>query len=145
MSLIFQAIPDRYDLRTRFKEGARVHWAASRYRDHMVPGEIVYFWLAGDRSHRGLYGWGTIGRAPHSQPDSGYRVEVLYRHSFLQHSPRTCVPSHELSKAPRLSDHLLFRMPMGTNFLLNAEEDQAVRDAIERTLGADHLPPDKGS
>jgi len=140
MSFIFQAIPERYDLRERLEEGKRVAWVASRYMDQMKVGEVVYFWLAGNISHRGLYGWGKISGAPVPDEASGYRVEVQYRRNFLAHEPRRHIPSETVAADPVLGGHLLFRMPIGTNFLLTDQEDTALRNLIGNELGQQNVP-----
>jgi len=141
MSFIFQAIPERYDLRTRLKVGDRVSWIASRYRDEMRKGDIVYFWLGGDPAGRGLYGWGVISaEAPKLTEDGGYRVEVEYRRSFLDHKPPRHISSEDIRQDPMLRNHLIFRMPVGTNFLLTEEQDRALRALIARELGNDWAP-----
>ena len=61
---IFQAIPERYDLREHFpKDDAsdkEATWYATRYRSQMEPGDLVFFWLGGDEQIRGIYGWGHL-------------------------------------------------------------------------------------
>jgi len=140
MSLIFQAVPERYDLRTSFKQGLSEGWVASRYRDYMIKGEIIYFWQAGDISHRGLYGWGIIKGLPEADED-GYWVEVKYGCNFLDYKPPIFISSEQLKAQPALSSHLLFRNAIGTNFLLNADQDKAIRSLILKNLGKNWLPP----
>jgi len=141
MSFIFQAVPKRYDLRTRMKPGLRVSWLASRYRKQMKKGDIVYFWLGGDPSERGLYGWGIISAdAPKLYEGRGYRIEIEYRCNFLDRKPPKHVSSEDIRKDPFLNNHLIFRMPVGTNFLLSDEEDQALRAIIARELGEGWSP-----
>ena len=55
-AFLFQANTDRYDLRQQPVAGATVWWPAQRYRSLMRPGELAFFWLAGDERVRGLYG-----------------------------------------------------------------------------------------
>lgn len=141
MSFIFQAIPKRYDLRARMKVGIKVSWVASRYRDQMEKGDIVYFWLAGDPADRGLYGWGVISESPEYYEDRGYRVEVEYRCVFLDHRPPKYISAAEIRQDPVLKNHLIFRMSIGTNFLLTDEEDQALQAIVAREFGKDWAPP----
>ena len=42
MSFIFQAILDRYNLPSELERGKKVAWVASKHRDRMKKGEIVY-------------------------------------------------------------------------------------------------------
>lgn len=140
MSFIFQAVPSRYDLRKELMPGRRASWLASRHLEQMVPGEVVYFWLAGEPAARGIYGWGVITGAAPQAMGGEYRIEVEYVHNFLQHQPAQHL-SHELiAKDPVLKNLLILRLPMGTNFLLNAREDAALRALIARTLGPEWAP-----
>ena len=59
-AFIFQSVPDRYDLRREFRVGKSDTWYATRYRNEMKAGDIVFFWMRGEEDSRGLYGWGTL-------------------------------------------------------------------------------------
>gem|GEM_PF-1158150 len=144
MSFIFQALPEHYDLTTRIRPGVKANWIASRFRDRMTRGEVVYFWLGGKPARRGLYGWGVISaEAPTvSAGRGGYRIEVEYRRNFLDHERHKHIPSELLQKDPVLANLLIFRLPMGTNFLLDEDEDRALRAVIARELGNEWLPAD---
>ena len=142
MSFIFQSVPERYDLRTRVRSGLRASWVVGRYGNQMKKDDIVYFWLGGDPSIRGLYSWGVItDDEPKFYEGRGYRIEVEYRRFFLDYQPPMYIPGEEVRADPILENHLLFRMPIGTNFILTNEEDQAIRAIIARKLGEDWLPP----
>ncbi|MCK4733846.1 MAG: hypothetical protein KAT65_15435 [Methanophagales archaeon] len=110
----------------------------------MKKGDIVYFWLAGDPAHRGLYGWGVIFalyKALFEHEGRAYRVIVEYQRNFLEHKKHKHIPSEDIRKNPILRDLLIFRMPVGTNFLLTDEEDRALRGIIAQEFGEDWLPP----
>lgn len=64
---IFQAKPERFDLRKpgTIEAGKSDDWDATRYRSEMMPGDKVFFWLAGNEDHRGIYGWGELTSEPH--------------------------------------------------------------------------------
>jgi hypothetical protein len=122
------------------KVGDRASWLASRYRRQMEKGKIVYFWLGGDPRIRGLYGWGIItAQAPELRENKVYRIEVQYRCSFLDQEPPGHIPSTRIRQDPILENHLIFRMPIGTNFLLTDEEDQ--RTIIANAFGDACVPP----
>ena len=53
---IFQSRPDRYDLRQELYPGKIDSWDATRYRNFMEPGGIVFFRLSGEPEHRGISG-----------------------------------------------------------------------------------------
>lgn len=134
---IFQGHPRRYDLadRRKFREDRVETWLVSRYRDQIMKGDVVYFWRAGEESKRGLYGWGTVEENPAYYEDWGWGVPVRYVKTFPEH-----ISTHELKHDPVLSDHLLFRMPIGTNFSVDAREAKAIEDLIRRTLGDAYVP-----
>src|SRR5260370_961577 len=53
---IFQSVPDRFDLREEFEPGLDDTWYATRYRNEMRPGAVVFFWMGGPPEIRGVYG-----------------------------------------------------------------------------------------
>jgi hypothetical protein len=46
----------------------------SRYWQHMLPDDLVFFWLGGPRAIRGIYGWSTLTTTPVSDGDKQSRV-----------------------------------------------------------------------
>ena len=141
MSFIFQSVPERYDLRTRMQAGDIVSWVASRHRKAMTQGDTVYFWLAGEARHRGLYGWGRIAAAgPHLDDQGTYRIKVKYEKSFQDCKPPAHIPAAAIRADPVLENLLILRMATGTNFLLTAAEDAALHSLIEKRLGTAWAP-----
>ncbi len=142
MSFIFQARPDRYDLRRFIVIGNRASWVASRYRELMTKGSIVYFWLSGDPANRGIYGWGEItGRQPTLDANGIYRVEVTYRCNFLEHGPHQHLSAKDIEANKILGSVLILRSAIGTNFLLSDEEDKVLRKLIAAKYGNECVPP----
>jgi hypothetical protein len=140
MTYIFQAKPERYDLRTRLMVGKEVGWIASRYRNQMRTGDIVYYWSAGDRDIRGLYGWGTITSEGAFVDSRGtYRILVTCKKIFPRHINYSVIREY-----PILSDMQLLVSPMGTNFLLTVEESEALSTLIEATFGSEWIPDENG-
>ena len=86
----------------------------------MRPGDIVYFWQAGERETRGIYGWGRITSAPFMEGDSNV-VEVRYEHKLSKHINVNTIESHG-----RLSNLMILRLAIGTNFLINRSEGEAI-------------------
>jgi hypothetical protein len=135
MDWIFQAVPRRYDLRRELREGRREVWLVTRYGEQMRRGDVVYFWMAGDSAIRGLYGWGRIiANAPRQTP-IGMGIEVQYEKVFSNH-----IPAATLQEQAILKDHLLFRMPVGTNFSLTTEQRQAIDKVISQIVGPQAVP-----
>jgi len=108
----------------------------------MRVGEVVYFWLSGERSLRGIYGWGRI-TGDHPEPDHNqiFRIQVTYFRNFLDHHSRQHISVDEIEADDVLSAMVILRLPMGTNFLLRADEDDALRRLIRRKYGDDWVPP----
>ena len=62
---IFQNTPDLWDLRREFIEGREVAPKVSRYGDQMEVGDVVFFWMAGPSTSRGICGWGRLTSRPY--------------------------------------------------------------------------------
>src|SRR5712692_2241972 len=76
---IFQSVIERQDLRETLQEQKDDTRLASRYRQQMSPGDLVYFWLAGDERIRGIYGWGELRSTPYLTDDGQeFRIKVRY-------------------------------------------------------------------
>lgn len=125
---IFQGVPERYDVADPEKVdvGKEETWLVSRYREEMTPGDKVYLWRAGDKSKRGIYAVGVIEETPEYHEGWGWGVKVEYE-KRLQSPISAEVLSHKSS----MKDHLLFKMPIGTNFSLT--EDQSIEIESEVT------------
>lgn len=121
---IFQAVPERYDLRDVdvFNENKIVTWYATRYRPRMQKGDVVFLWLGGPPDIRGIYGWGKLVSTPYLKPQlDSYGVDVKYEKRFK--NPILV----ELIKAdPLLQNLLILRAPQATNFLLSESEARAI-------------------
>lgn len=112
---VFQSIPERFDLRQALRPGAQDTWYATRYRSEMRPGDLVFFWMAGDEHFRGLYGWGRLTSHPYLKTGwESHGVDVKYEVKFS--SP---VRARSIRDDQALADMLIFRAPQATNFLLS--------------------------
>jgi len=144
MAFIFQAKPSVYDLRERLSVDKDVGWLASRYYKEMKPGDIVFFWLAGDKKQRGLYGWGEISpKGVFKDSKDLYRVAVSYKKSFNEMDPPSHISYKEFQKDPVLKDLTLLHMAIGTNFILSKEEYNAINELIVKHYGAEWAPGKK--
>lgn len=131
---IFQSKRDRYDLTKNIVPGEKELWVATRYRTRMNPEDIVFFWMAGDESIRGIYGWGRIRSKPH-KTEHGFRVGVEYAKKL-----RDFLPATLLRQEAALQNMMIFNLPLGTNFYINRYEGQAIVQLIpadERPLEVD--------
>jgi hypothetical protein len=132
---IFQGVPSRYDVAEKLVAGRREIWLATRYRDEMQVGDVVFFWRAGDRAQRGIYGWGEIVGPPEHHEGWGWGVPVQYRKRFEHHLPVGLLQGNE-----KISTNLIFRMPVGTNFRVEPREVSGILEEIAAQLGSEALP-----
>jgi hypothetical protein len=134
---IFQAKPEQYEIKN-IRENEEETWLVTRYRREMGKGDIVFFWRAGNRAERGIYGWGNIvDSAPREIDDWGYGIRVEYRQRFRQF-----ISVDDLESEGVLLDNLILRMPIGTNFRVSQEE----LEELERLIrGKGEQPPEPGA
>jgi hypothetical protein len=83
----------------------------------MKPGELVFFWVAGQEGERGLHGWGRIVSEPYKEAGD-FRVDVRLECCIEPHIRASVVHAD-----PVLRDHPIFTVRVGSNFLL---DDDAV-------------------
>ncbi len=116
---IFQAVPSQYDLRERanLAERKKTTWVASRYRDQMAQGDLVFFWLGGDAESRGVYGWGHLTSKPYGDRDEGYGADVVYDRRLPEHIAISAIKANRT-----LQNMQILRAPQATNFLLTRDE-----------------------
>src|SRR5262249_6161987 len=123
---LFQSVPERFDLRQTIVPGKTDAWYATRYRNEMRPGDLVFFWMGGDEHFRGLYAWGRITSEPPFAKDwEGYGVDVEYSHKFKRPLKAT-----SLREDGVLSEMLVFRAPHATNFLLTPAQAKRLAKVV---------------
>jgi SIR2-like domain/EVE domain/AAA domain len=132
---IFQSNVDQQDLRTRLQEGKEDTRLASRYRQQMSEGDLVFFWLSGSERIRGIYGWGMLSASPELSEEGQYRVRVRYHKRLNNH-----LAVKKMKRRSELKDLLIFRQPQATNFILSREEAQAIA-ALMAPEDRPHIPP----
>lgn len=131
MAWIFQAVPKRYDLRTELKANETEKWLVTRYGRQMRRGDAVYFWLAGKKSIRGIYGWGhLVGSETEYRPDWGDGIDVKCEQVFPEH-----ISAEDVQAGAQMSQHLLFRMAVGTNFELTDAQNRELKSLIVGRFG----------
>jgi hypothetical protein len=119
---LFQSVPERYDLRSQLVAGQTVTWYATRYRNLMAPGDIVFFWLGGDKPIRGIYGWGKMTSEPYMRRNwQSYGVDIHYEDRF-----DPFLPESRIITEPALKDLLIFRARQATNFHISEDEARAI-------------------
>jgi predicted RNA-binding protein with PUA-like domain len=124
---VFQSTPDRYDLRQAIVPGKADTWYATRYRNEMHPGDLAFFWMAGDEFFRGLYGWGSITSNPYLKANwDSHGVDVTYKVKFEKP-----ISAKSLRNDRELADMLIFRAPQATNFLLTPTQAKRLVTVIK--------------
>lgn len=133
-TFIFQSMPERFDLREKLKPGNKDTWYATRYRNKMKTGDIVFFWMGGNKRFRGLYGWGKLISEPYIKDNwKTYGIDVEYIEKFFKP-----ITSSKIKDDIELSRLLIFRAPQATNFFVEPSElKKLVR--LLKELG--HTPP----
>ena len=144
MPLLFQANPDRWDLRASLKRGAVVRWYVTRYKSLMQPGMVVLLWSARGKklpkTVRGLYGWGlTVGEL--QADDLGYdRIPVRHVERWVdaeQDKAQVALDQQDaplsaetVLQLPSWQDHLLGANPVGANFVVSEEQLAELADTL---------------
>jgi hypothetical protein len=124
---IFQSVIEQQDLRERLQEGKEDTRLASRYRQQMSVGDLVFFWLGGSDDIRGIYGWGKLLSKPEFWDDrQEYRVRVWYDKRL-----KTRLSVRQIRTVNELKNLLILRTPQATNFILSHEEAHAIADLID--------------
>jgi hypothetical protein len=92
----------------------------------MKLGDLVFFWMGGNESISGLYGWGELISMPYAESDSeSHGVNVRVKTKFAQP-----ILAHQLRMLPTLTSLLLFRAPQATNILLAPDQARAIARLI---------------
>lgn len=124
---IFQSVVEQYDLRRTLWQGATESWRASRYRQQILPGDFVFFWLGGPDSFRGIYGWGTVLSLPYIDTNDGeFGVRVRYDKRLKNY-----VSIMKIKQLDELKNILILRAPQATNFALSKDEARAIASLMD--------------
>jgi EVE domain len=124
---IFQSVVEQQDLRHRLQEGKGDTRLASRYRQQMSAGDLVFFWLGGSDDIRGIYGWGKLLSDPEFNDDrQEYRVRVRYDKRLTNH-----LLVGQIRAVNELKNLLILRAPQATNFILSRAEAKAIANLID--------------
>ena len=92
----------------------------------MKPGDVVFFWMAGNDRFRGLYGWGIIESTPYLKEGwESHGVDVQYIVKFSKP-----IHSKVIRSDATLEDMLIFRAPQATNFLLTEKQTKRLVQLI---------------
>src|SRR2546421_4611641 len=104
-TFIFQSVKDRFDLRDTIEPGSADTWYATRYRNEMHANDAVYFWMGGDDTIRGIYGWGLLASEAYLKPKwDSHGVDVVYKEKYS-----VPILAKEMKPDSRLGSMLIFR------------------------------------
>jgi hypothetical protein len=93
----------------------------------MSPGDYVFFWMGGDESVRGLYGWGILKSKAYIKSDwDTFGVDVEYKVKF-----KKPMLAQYLKSDSTLKNLLIFKAPSASNFLLDEKETQRLVSLIK--------------
>lgn len=110
---------------TLLRTGAQIPWRATRYRTEMHSGDLVFLWIAGTPDKRGVYGWGQLTSGP-------YGVSGSYRVGFLfQKRLGSFISEERIRSQPILSNLMILRVRVGTNFLISHQEAKAIASLMD--------------
>jgi len=129
---IFQCKQDRYNIADPYVlySGMKGYWLANQYRSDMKPGDKVFFWLAGESSIRGIYGYGVLTSTPYKWErgeDVGYSVDIMCTERLNRF-----MPVADIKGNIDLHEMRILNMAIGSNFLLSTEEGQEIESMIQR-------------
>jgi hypothetical protein len=99
----------------------------------MSTGDLVFFWMGGSESIRGIYGWGIISSEPFEE-NGGYRVGIRVEKHLPNH-----IHIDSIRETPELQNLMILRMAIGSNFLINRREAAAIRRMMPLTFQPEDL------
>jgi hypothetical protein len=120
---LFQAIPERFDIRRELKRRKTDNWTVTTYRDYLRPGDIVLLWQAG--SEAGVYGLAELTSKAWEEKKGDWLVAMRYTKLLDQPilKSRLCGPLQDLG---------VIAAPRGTNFLVRDDEWHALEKLLAR-------------
>ncbi|MED5523927.1 MAG: EVE domain-containing protein [Pseudomonadota bacterium] len=134
---IFQCKKERFDISdpSVLFDGMTGWWTANQYRSEMKSGDKVFFWLAGDKKYRGIYGSGELTSKPYkweTGENKGFSVDVVCRKRFDKY-----LPVNKIKENKNLESIQILNMPLGSNFLLNESEGKALESMVSNEKQGD--------
>ncbi|OMP94784.1 EVE domain-containing protein [Raoultella terrigena] len=134
---IFQCKKERFDISEPhiLFDGMIGWWTANQYRSEMRPGDMIFFWLAGDKKYRGIYGIGELTSTPYQwekEDNKSFSVNIKCNKRLNPY-----LPIIEIQKNKALQSLQILNMPMGSNFLLNKSEGQIIEEMAGKHINGD--------
>ena len=145
---IFQCNPDDFDIDGYLALGPQeITWLVRRYASEIQPGDLVYMWRSagGQKNKAGIVARATVLTAPSNISDdtaaapfwkhdapTGASTRVKLRVDSIANS-REFIKREWLVDDPACSDMLIIRQPAGTNFPLEPQEAERLRNLWSKT------------
>jgi len=164
---IFQSNPDKFDLETAIKELNKDTFSVNQYKEEIIKGDIVLFWVSGEKA--GIVGWGEVLTNPEVQEPnpkakkftfdptlSGKKLRVMVSYNSIL--PKI-LKSDLVKNYPKIASQLtIISAPQGTNFKIreidwnffknNLFFDEISKEAITHLIAGRNLvfygPPGTG-
>lgn len=133
---IFQANPKYFDITGAVKSLKLRTWGVKKYKNEILPGDMVYIWQAGPNA--GILGVGEVLDKPQELPFPEEEKSFITKEgNFKEIDTRVRVKINKVLDPPILKDKLLsdsllsnlqiIKMPQGAIFPLSAEENEALK------------------
>ena len=121
---LFQTIdPERIKA---IRAGHVERWCVRRYRLEMQRGDMVFIWLGGAPTVRGIHGWGNLASVPYiDSVDRAFHVDVRYEQRAAPFLSAVALREH-----PILHTLPVLSMPRATNFRLDDEQAATLADLL---------------
>ncbi len=164
---IFQSNPDKFDLETAIKELNKDTFSVNQYKEEIIKGDIVLFWVSGEKA--GIVGYGEVLTNPEVQDPnpkakkftfdptlSGKKLRVWVSYNSIL--PKI-LKSDLVKNYPKIATQLtIISAPQGTNFKIreidwnffknNLFFDEISKEAITHLIAGRNLvfygPPGTG-
>ncbi len=140
---LFQANPSKYDIDNALAELDALTWVVRQYTGEVAPGDRVYLWRSGKEA--GVVAVATVAEGPAALPFNEDDHFWLDSDGFNESEPRvvlhvdavldTPLLRRDLLQHPLLKDLQVIKFANATNFRVSAQEDAALREAIEAPGG----------
>ncbi|MDR0654463.1 MAG: EVE domain-containing protein, partial [Synergistaceae bacterium] len=134
---IFQGNPEHYDVVGEVESLDKIPWIVNQHKKEIKSGDKAYIWVSGKDA--GIVATGKILCDP-GMKDFGTDgflsgVDIQIERKLT----RSRVRREVLKKDERTKSLAILRMPQGTNFLVNKEEEEVIESIINGNYEPVHL------
>lgn len=141
---IFQANPNKYRIEESLQKEKQEYWNLNQHAKHIKKGDRVLVWISGEQA--GIYAIGTVMTSPILKSDSEKGISYWYDpREGRRVKPRVVVKYDEvmlnnpllklfLQYDPALWNLNIIRAPRGTNFPVDKDEWEAIKEWLDKKL-----------